>query len=546
MEASIDGVTAASVKAAVCVGDVDRVREMLRLRPELATMNLSGFYDYPLSYAVRERKAEMVRLLLEHGADPRAGTHGGPLAMATERGYDEIAAMLQEAASSGKPEGGRPAIPHELRAAWRAGDEDRVIAMLEAEPALIHAQTDCVTPMHAASSLLLERMARWLIAHGADINVRTGWCGSPIDVTGGSHGRMASAERVQAMRELLFAHGARQTARWAVITGNAEWLRARHAEGRLEEQLHQGQGLLSQAVEFDRLEILALLLEWGFDPDERRRLDLDSPEDTWGQPLRNCAEYRRLAMAEMLLARGADPNAHIYASGTPLFVAYGNKDRAMIDLMERHGGYLDGEMVGWLGLADRAEQMLADEAAGRLRKQAIPEWAEGRPVAELLLIGGANHLEILKLALPRTKHPRDDPWWAKKLEESCSRGELSGLRLLLERCDVAACVPGILHEVASGEWPESEGFRPESERVVRATMLLDAGARLDARDEWWKSTPLGHACMAGRIELVRLFLERGADPVEADAEPWATPRAWAEKKKHPDVLALLREYEGRG
>ena len=73
-----------------------------------------------------------------------------------------------------------------------------------------------------------------------------------------------------------------------------------------------------------------------------------------------------------------------------------------------------------------------------------------------------------------------------------------------------------------------------------ATTLLDAGARLDIRDNVLKSTPLGWACRWGRLELVRLFLERGADPVETDAEPWATPKAWAEKMEHRDVLALLQ------
>ena len=34
-------------------------------------------------------------------------------------------------------------------------------------------------------------------------------------------------------------------------------------------------------------------------------------------------------------------------------------------------------------------------------------------------------------------------------------------------------------------------------------------------------------------------MDRGADPVEPDAEPWATPRAWAEKMNHQAVLALL-------
>jgi ankyrin repeat protein len=344
------------------------------------------------------------------------------------------------------------------------------------------------------------------------------------------------------MMDLLLEHGAQRTARWAVMTGDSEWLRARHAEGTLGNPLHGGEGLLSLSVKFDKPEIQALLLDLGFDPDERRRLDLEPAEDTWGQPLRNCAEYGKHNMAEMLLARGADPNAHIYASGTPLFVAYGRKDRAMIDLMERHGGYLDAEMVGWLGLAGKAKEMLDDEAAGKLRREAIPASAEGQPVGELLLIGGVNHMEILKLALPRIQRARGDPWWARKLDESCGRGEIGCLRLLLEHCDVAACAPTILHEIAGGEWPQSQGFRPEEERAIKAEILLDAGARLDTRDDWSKSTPLAHACRAGRIELVRLFLARGADPVEADAEPWATPRAWAQKMKHHDVLQILLDH----
>ena len=77
-----------------------------------------------------------------------------------------------------------------------------------------------------------------------------------------------------------------------------------------------------------------------------------------------------------------------------------------------------------------------------------------------------------------------------------------------------------------------------AKRVI-ASMLLDAGARLDVRDNLFKSTPLGWACRWGRVELVRLLLARGADPVEAQAQFWATPRAWAAKKKQPDILAML-------
>jgi hypothetical protein len=42
------------------------------------------------------------------------------------------------------------------------------------------------------------------------------------------------------------------------------------------------------------------------------------------------------------------------------------------------------------------------------------------------------------------------------------------------------------------------------------------------------------------LPLVKLFLDRGADPVEADAEPWATPLAWAKKNGHSEIEDLLR------
>jgi ankyrin repeat protein len=78
------------------------------------------------------------------------------------------------------------------------------------------------------------------------------------------------------------------------------------------------------------------------------------------------------------------------------------------------------------------------------------------------------------------------------------------------------------------------------ERVALATAALDAGARINLRDDLLQSTPSGWACRWGREDLARLFLGRGADPVERDAEPWATPLAWAQKNGHAGILAMLR------
>jgi hypothetical protein len=39
--------------------------------------------------------------------------------------------------------------------------------------------------------------------------------------------------------------------------------------------------------------------------------------------------------------------------------------------------------------------------------------------------------------------------------------------------------------------------------------------------------------------MVNLLLARGADRIEADAEPWATPRAWADKKNRDQIKHYL-------
>jgi ankyrin repeat protein len=91
----------------------------------------------------------------------------------------------------------------------------------------------------------------------------------------------------------------------------------------------------------------------------------------------------------------------------------------------------------------------------------------------------------------------------------------------------------MLHEVIA---------RDHGVGVVLASILLDAGARTDVRDEFLRSTPLGWACRWGRVELVTLLLARGADPIEPEAEPWATPLAWAEARQHAGIASILRRH----
>jgi hypothetical protein len=225
----------------------------------------------------------------------------------------------------------------------------------------------------------------------------------------------------------------------------------------------------------------------------------------------------------------------------------------MIALLERHGGRLDPGAVGLYRLTDRARDLLMSAPAGA--------GEDGQSVAERLLWGAAcgGDPEIVRLALEHVRWPRDDSRWFTTLEQplriwnhgsgfwahhDCDRGTyVTCFRLILERCDanLRGRVEGehpfgltMLHNLAG-----SRDHMTAGERTAFATLLLDAGARLDLRDEVLRSTPLGWACRWGRTELVELYLQRGADPIESDAEPWATPMAWARKKGHDEIARLL-------
>jgi ankyrin repeat protein len=336
-------------------------------------------------------------------------------------------------------------------------------------------------------------------------------------------------------------HEAGKAARHAVANGDATWLRARHAEGALTPDL----GLLSCAVTSNRQDMLSLLLELGLDPDERGTLGgLDEVVPTWGAPLRECAIEGQVQMAEALLAAGADPNTNVYAASPAMFEAYKRQDAPMIAVLERYGGRLTPTSVGILGLAAEAARMLEEDAAPRTADAGA---APMSTVAEDLLWGAIESPapEIVRLALEHIDWPRDDPRWNRLLENglylnagSNRPSHLEGFRLTLERSgpNVRSTLgTTVLHDIAA-----SRGGLTASDRVAFATLVLDAGGRLDLRDTLLESTPLGWACRWGRIELVQLLLERGADPVEEDAAPWATPHAWAEKMHRADVLEELQ------
>jgi ankyrin repeat protein len=471
LKAYVDGVTIRRLVEAVSAGDIAHIRTMLKARPELANMTVSyGDEHRAIHYAVMHRRAEMVRLLMQSGANARAGIDPhrdatSAWTLAHERGYDEIVAIIEE-------------------------EEDRRKAPAK-------------EPEMAADS-----------AFGDDI------------------------------------------ARKAVANGDLEWLRARHAEGKLVNQvLWQGGGLLTVAVRNNRIDILQFLLDCGFDPNE----PVSYGEGDWtaysqAYPLWYCAALGRPKMAELLLDRGANPNVHVDSSGSPVHSAYSHKQWQMVELLRSRGGVVTGDTAALYRQTDLARQMLADDKLGVLPTGIKPA---DKPLAEeLLRFGGdGGATEIVRMSLEHIDWPRDDPRWFRMLASPLSfwhhipwldagnkdfdrEGYLACFRLILEACDVnvtGAFGRTILHDIAAmGDWIMDD------EVAAFGRAALEAGGRVDRRDEILKSTPLGWACRWGRVQLVKFLIEHGADPEETDGEPWARPRSWALKMRHDEILPVLR------
>jgi ankyrin repeat protein len=563
----VEGVNVAALIAATEAGDGATVRRLVKARPELI-----NHHDDPrggaLHRAVLCRNEELTRVLMQLGADARLGIWPhreatSAYAIAFDREYSEIVATIER-----EEDNRRARLSHDGTSTSAAVDalrqaiaEDRAseaIALMEADPGLVGAgDLYGVTPLHLAAWKHDPAMVGWLLDHGAspdplalrdspvrrhDQSAQSGK--TPLDfaaiVAGWAPaGRdslfyfMENAHvdpaRFHETARLLLEHGAELTPRAAVALGDREAVLRLHREGRLPNEIHIFRGgLLAIAVRVNRLEMVATLLDLGLDPDES--VITDHGERSWGMPLWTASMCGRHEIAELLLARGADVDAIVYACGDSICMA---ADEKMTALLRKHEARLTVETVTDL---KTAQAILDGTVKAYSLNVANPTLKD---LAEILLSGGDP--EIVRMCLPQITRKPDDPWWNGVL----LRAQVpEGLKLILEH-SVHPGTPDnagytVLHQLASDYCRESD----EQARVTRATMLLDAGASLTRRDPLLQSTPLGWACRWGRIELVRLYLERGADALEADAQPWATPLAWATKRGHHEIAQLLLTVGG--
>lgn len=550
LKAYVDGVTVTRLTEAVQASDIARVNAMLKARPELVHTDMSeGNEHRALHYAVLGCDVAIVRLLMKAGADARKGIWPhrdatSAFALARDREYKEIVAVIEEEELRRREEVSCPnttvsPVQEQISAAIARGDGNTAMRLLEEDPFLVNAcDRNGATPLHIAAEENNIELVSWLLERGASAR--------KIDLKGltaldraalAAHSRDQSAQRFPAVARLLLARGADFTINSAVALGNEARIRELiQAAPDLLRQIGSGGGLLTLAVNHGQVEALRLLLDLGADVDERIVLQtVEEPTPSWGMPLWHAAMAGNLDITKLLLDRGADPNANVYASGWPLRNAWVNHHDAVKQLLLERGAKVQPYMVAEFHDVAAAERLLAADPTEKLAGELA--WSAGDHGCP----------EIVELALQHLNWPAAHPRWhwvliqpirgasANSLENS---GHFKCLAALLQHGidpNITRFGQTVLHFTAA-----HHSRLGDEDRARFATMLLDAGARLDIRDDLLKSTPLGWACRWGRVAMVKLFLSRGADAEEQDAEPWARPLAWAEKMGHTAIVDLLR------
>jgi len=81
--------------------------------------------------------------------------------------------------------------------------------------------------------------------------------------------------------------------------------------------------------------------------------------------------------------------------------------------------------------------------------------------------------------------------------------------------------------------------------VAAVQAELDAGVDVNAATEY-QSTALSFACDRGHAEVVKLLLERGANPNIKDKFYNATPLMWAQMGRHYEVITALLQAGAEG
>ncbi len=273
---------------------------------------------------------------------------------------------------------------------------------------------------------------------------------------------------------------------------------------------------LRNAASQGHLEIVKLLLEHGADPNLRE--EGIAPK---GHALYSAAANGHLEIARLLLEHGAFPNPPVESSGDALTRAITQGNQPMIELLCSCGAAQELHIVGYHGDVQTAAAVLA----------ANPTLADNSEALENAACEG--HESFVRLML----HYKPD--LATKIAVGV---QIQGPDASIKTRAIAELLFEHGMDPSRPDWLHITPLHRFAQRgdVENATIFLDHGANLNARDEDICSTPLGWAAKFGRLAMVELLLNRGAKTNLPDDPAWATPLSWATRRGHTAIVELLK------
>ncbi len=355
---------------AACSGDKETIQTLLQQDISLANIKDQGIQTTPLHCAAHRGFLDIVRLLLDAGADVNAVegnfSHSMPLHWAATGGHLEVTQLLVDRGAQLEvkdnwynltPVGWATIIKLSLSdcsigdryqkireyllsigaqldifSGVALNQSDFVRSLIEANPEILTHRLGFAKnesrPLHFAVEEKMTQMVELLLEKGADLNAQNGWGITPLC--------LATVADNQTIIELLMAKNAQVDLATAIVAG--QWKQAQALLDAQPTLISEKPLLIHYTIQQGLVSATSWLLERGVDINIRARYKLGDHVASL-TPLHAAIKAERVEIARILLESGADVNAKTIGELeiTPLRGAVFTGNLDLIRLLVKHG-----------------------------------------------------------------------------------------------------------------------------------------------------------------------------------------------------------------
>uniref|UniRef100_A0A6Q2YV73 Ankyrin-1-like n=1 Tax=Esox lucius TaxID=8010 RepID=A0A6Q2YV73_ESOLU len=475
----------------------------------------------PLYMAAQENHLEVVKFLLENGANQSIPTEDGftPLAVALQQGHENVVALLINYGTKGKVR-----LPA-LHIAARNDDTRTAAVLLQNDPnADVQSKTG-FTPLHIAAHYENLNVAQLLLNRGANVNFTPKNGITPLHI--------ASRRGNVIMVRLLLDRGAQIDAKTkdeltplhcAARNGHVRIIEILLDQGApIQAKTKNGLSPIHMSAQGDHMDCVRQLLQYNAEIDD---ITLDHLT-----PLHVAAHCGHHRMAKVLLDKGAKPNSRALNGFTPLHIACKKNHMRVMDLLLKHSASLEAVTESGLTPLHVASFMGHRKIVTILvQKGASPSASNVKVETPLHMACRAGHYEVAEFLLtngaPVDAKAKDDQ---TPLHCACRMGHKELVKLLLEH----KANPN--STTTAGHTPLHIASREGHIHTIRILLDMEAQQTKMTKKGF---TPLHVASKYGKVDVAELLLERGANP-NAAGKNGLTSLHVAVHHNNLDVVNLL-------